>query len=60
MANWFKGILMRLYILDRPVVRRDKKDRRKGERRWKGSEGDMPKSARDPRRKGDRRRKNRR
>ncbi len=60
MANWFKEILMRLYLIDRPVVKRTKADRRKEERRWSGAEGDKPSPAGDPRRKKDRRKKKRR
>lgn len=60
MANWIREILIKLYLLDRPVAQRDKKDRRKVERRWKGSEGDFPKPTRDSRRKKERRKKKRR
>lgn len=60
MANWFKEILMRLYLIDRPVMKRGKVDRRKGERRWSGPEGDLPSSGNDSRRKKDRRKKKRR
>ena len=60
MANWFKEILMRFYLVDRPVAHRSKLDRRKGERRWSGPEGDKPNPAKDPRRRKERRTKKRR
>lgn len=34
--GWFKELLMRLYLIDRPVGVRKKDDRRQGERRWEG------------------------
>ncbi len=60
MANWIKEILMRLYLIDRPIASRGRGDRRKDERRWGGPEGDMPRRRPDPRRKRDRRKKTRR
>jgi hypothetical protein len=60
MFEWFKRILQRLYLLDPPVAKRSKKDRRHTERRWKGSEGDKPIAKSDPRRKKERRKAGRR
>ena len=57
---WFKELLMKFYLTDRPVADRKKQDRRKEERRWTGSEGDKPSSFGASRRKKDRRKKNRR
>ena len=58
--GWFKELLMNLYLIDRPVVNRSKRDRRKSDRRWQGPEGDLPKPLRDPRRRKERRKKKRR
>ncbi len=58
--GWFKELLMTLYLMDRPIANRKKVDRRNDDRRWRGSEGDMPRAARDPRRKKERRNKKRR
>jgi hypothetical protein len=59
--GWFRELLMKLYLVDRPVADRQKKrDRRKGERRWKGPHDDMPKSYPDVRRKRARRKRERR
>jgi hypothetical protein len=58
--EWFKGILQRFYLLDPPVVKRKKSDRRQAERRWKGSEGDKPTPKSDPRRRKERRKAGRR
>jgi hypothetical protein len=49
--GWFKEILMKLYLVDRPVASRKGPDRRKGPRRWSG----QAHPAKDPRRKKDRR-----
>lgn len=58
--DWFKGILQRFYLLDPPVVKRSKNDRRRAERRWEGSEGDKPRAVSDPRRRKERRKAGRR
>lgn len=58
--GWFTEILMKLYLIDRPVADRKRSDRRKSERRWQGPEGDMPKALHDPRRRKERRKKKRR
>lgn len=55
MSPWLREILMKLYLIDRPVAKRDRKDRRKDERRWLGEEGDMPGARSGSRRKKDRR-----
>jgi len=57
--GWFKELLMKLYLIDRPIADR-RADRRKGDRRWIGPDGDRPSASHDPRRKGDRRKKKRR
>jgi len=54
--GWFKEILMKLYLVDRPVSSRKGRDRRKDERRWEGQVS----PSKDPRRKKDRRKKPRR
>jgi len=54
--GWFKEILMKLYLVDRPVASRKGQDRRKAPRRWEGQVS----PSRDPRRKKDRRQKGRR
>ncbi|HTC20016.1 MAG TPA: hypothetical protein VK859_04160 [bacterium] len=59
-SNWFKELLMKLRIIDRPVASRSRKDRRKDERRWQGPDGAKPRPSRDPRRKRERRQKGRR
>ena len=59
MANWFKELLMRLYLVDRPVASRQG-DRRKEERRWSGAPGEARSPLKDPRRKRDRRKSQRR
>jgi len=59
MANWFKELLMRLYLVDRPVGSRQG-DRRKEERRWSGPPGEARTPLKDPRRKGERRKNQRR
>lgn len=58
--DWIKGILQKLYLIDPPVAKRSKADRRKSDRRWEGAEGDKPKAASDPRRRKDRRKSSRR
>ncbi|HVZ80481.1 MAG TPA: hypothetical protein VHE12_06705 [bacterium] len=60
LIGWLKDILRKLYLLDRPVVQRSKKDRRHNDRRWQGAEGDKPKAAADPRRRKERRKTRRR
>lgn len=58
--EWFQEILRKLYLLDRPVAKRSKKDRRKSDRRWQGFESDKPTSLSDARRRKDRRKSSRR
>jgi hypothetical protein len=59
--GWFKELLMKLYLIDRPVADRKKKnDRRKGDRRWKGPQYDFPTPRHEPRRKKERRKSERR
>jgi hypothetical protein len=60
MPNWLKEILMKLYLMDKPVAARKGVDRRKGEKRWQGPGHDKPRPLRDPRRKRERRKKERR
>lgn len=58
--EWFKRVLQRLYLLDPPVSKRSKRDRRGSERRWQGSDGDKPTPKSDPRRRKERRKAGRR
>lgn len=54
--GWFKEILMNLYLVDRPIADRKKKERRKGSRRWE----EQAKALKDPRRRKERRKVKRR
>lgn len=60
MIEWFKEILRKLYLLDRPVAKRSRKDRRRSDRRWQGFEGDKPTAVSDSRRRKERRKAGRR
>jgi len=54
--GWFKELLMKLYLIDRPIADRKKQERRKGSRRWE----ELPKALREPRRRKERRKGKRR
>jgi hypothetical protein len=56
MPDFLKKILIALRLMKRPPVTRKAQDRRSGSRRWP----ENPRLQREPRRKGDRRKKTRR
>ena len=58
--GWFRELLMKLYLVDRPVAVREKKERRRNDRRWKGPLHDIPTARTDARRKKERRTSERR
>ncbi len=58
--GWLRKLLIKLNLMDSPIEDRKKEERRKLERRWTGTQQDLPRGIKDPRRKKERRKKKRR